>query len=405
MALSDIRRLVLFLVASLAVHALCVSLLKGLWPSPPTLPSAAPPSIEITLLPPTPPAIVPKSVVPPPLPHPVRPVKVTAAKPDPPKPAPVTPEPVQPRPRLRVAKATPKAPSARRNPKPARRPAPAAAPSMAAGPTHQPEKAKSAPPPPASPTQTAQNDRHPELTLPLPSAGSAPDIAPPALPGGEGAGGGQTPGEGKGSSLGSGGRGSGGTGSGGSRQPFGLGSGGTGQGEGPRHIVYVLDVSLSMESRIDRAEKELRDTLAGMTTDESFDIIAFGGVTQPFDTQLEPATKENIAQASRFLDTLRLREGTNLELAMRQAFAVPGVNVVFIITDGLPSVGETDNKKLIRLARELNRPHARVYTVGLVGRNPDGSGDPFEAAKLLQQISRDSGGQSKVVTLGIATPQ
>ena len=37
--------------------------------------------------------------------------------------------------------------------------------------------------------------------------------------------------------------------------------------------------------------------------------------------------------------------------------------------------------------------------MGLVGKNPDGSNDSFEAAKLLKQLARDSGSASRLVSL------
>lgn len=410
MVMSDWQRLGLFVAASVLVHALVLAVLGQTWTPLPPLPPAAPPPpmIEVTLLPP--PIIIKKPVAPP-KPPPVRPKPTPIAPPkiQPPKPIKIKPQPVRPRPRLQ---ATPKPPSPPRHPAPPKRPAAApagaSAPSMAAGITKRPEtpqKPAAAP----QPQLIAKADPHSDLAQPAPDKGVGSDIAPPALPSGEGAGGGQTPGTGAGNGHGVGqGRGEtgAGPGSGGNgKEPFGLGGGGHGSGEGPRHIVYILDVSGSMISRINRAERELREALAGMGPDESFDIIAFSDGTQPFDTKLVPATPANVSQANEFLNSLRVLHGTNFEMALRQAFALSGVNVVFIITDGMPSVGETDTKKLLRLTRHLNQGRARIYTVGLVGKDPAGEGDPFEAADFLRQMSRDSGGESKIVTLGDRTPQ
>ena len=93
---------------------------------------------------------------------------------------------------------------------------------------------------------------------------------------------------------------------------------------------------------------------------------------------------------------------------------MPGVNVVFVITDGVPTIdaygdGIDDTKKYMaafpRRVRGWNVSNARIYTVGLVGKDPDGRDESFEAAGMLQQISRESGGVSKIVTVGVATPQ
>jgi Mg-chelatase subunit ChlD len=210
---------------------------------------------------------------------------------------------------------------------------------------------------------------------------------------GNGAGGSGASGPGAGASSG--------PGNGDSSGPFGIGTG-VGSGEGPRHIVYLLDISLSMESRIERAKQELNDALAGLGQDESFNVVAFAGNTQPFMDRLVPDTHAWTMKAGGFLDTLQLREGTNLERALSEALRMDGVNVVVVLTDGVPTVGETDFKKLARLIRERNKAHARIYTIGLVGKDPDGRDESFDATQLLQQIARDSGGTCKLVSLGDA---
>lgn len=188
---------------------------------------------------------------------------------------------------------------------------------------------------------------------------------------------------------------------------------GTGSGEGLRHIVYVLDISGSMTSRIDRARQELRESLAGLQPGESFNIITFSDKVHTFDNRLDPATPAMVRRASDFLNTLQVTGGTNLDGALARALTMPGVNVVFVMTDGVPTIdirgGAVDDDRrywqyLTRHVRALNVNHARIYTVGLVGKNPDGTDDSFEAADLLKQISRDSGGVSKIVPLGVAMP-
>lgn len=182
------------------------------------------------------------------------------------------------------------------------------------------------------------------------------------------------------------------------------GSGQAGGGEGPRHIVYVLDVSPSMKTRIDRARQELRNALATLQGGESFDIIAFGGATKAFSDQLVPADTQDIQNGNRFLDSLDYIPGTDLQDALYAALAVKGVNVVVLITDGVPTVGETDFDKIARHIRKHNGPRARIYTIGLVGKNPDGTDQSFEAGQLLQQLAHDSGGDSRLVPLGEAAP-
>jgi len=211
---------------------------------------------------------------------------------------------------------------------------------------------------------------------------------------GKGAGAGE--GVGKGSGAGSGaGRDAG--------EPFGIGKGMAGDGA-PRHVVYVLDISGSMTSRIDRAEAELRRALNGLRPEETFNIVAFSDEVRAFDTGMAPATPEMVRRASTYLGTLQVDGGTNLEGAMIRALTRPGVNEVVLLTDGVPTEGETDFKALAREVRQLNSNHARISAVGMVGKNPDGTDDSFEAAHLLQQIAQESGGVAKIVTVGVASP-
>ncbi len=181
--------------------------------------------------------------------------------------------------------------------------------------------------------------------------------------------------------------------------PFGIGGD---AGEGPRRIVYILDISYSMEPRFERAKRELRDALSGLQPGESFNIIGVYGNVKPFESRLVEATPRNIDKSRAFVDSLRLGRYTNLETAFEQAFAAPDVNVIVVITDGVPTYGlgspdfsedgapdiSANFGKLARRVRQLNRAGARIYTVGLTGKK----GEKFEAAGLLQRIATESGG-------------
>lgn len=159
-----------------------------------------------------------------------------------------------------------------------------------------------------------------------------------------------------------------------------------------------------MTSRITQARQEISHAIDTLQPGETFDVLAFCQDTQTFSDGLVPATAANENEAKRFLNRIELGPGTNLEAALRQSLAMPDVNVIVLVTDGVPTVGEQNWKKLERMARQENAAGAKIYTVGLVGKNPDGTDDSFEATKLLETISKDSGGQNKTYTLGVATP-
>lgn len=163
-----------------------------------------------------------------------------------------------------------------------------------------------------------------------------------------------------------------------------------------------------MKPRIDRAAGELTNAMKSLQSGETFSIVAFSHAARRFTKQLVPAEPNSIAQANQWLDRMPLDYGTDLEKALRQAFSMRGVNVVVLITDGVPTVGEKNFGKLISHIRELNISHARIDTIGLQGDNVDPD-DPspdkvakahqedLEATDLLRQIARDSGGGFKAV--------
>lgn len=168
-----------------------------------------------------------------------------------------------------------------------------------------------------------------------------------------------------------------------------------------------------MEARIERAKQEIRDALSGLQAGESFNIVAFYGKFRLFNQKLVDANPRNIARGRTFIDSLRLNNGTNLERAFEKTFAARGVNVVVVITDGVPTYGlgspdfsKSGNPniganfdKLARRVRALNRDNARIFTIGLIGKNPDGTDDSFEASGLLSRIASENRGEFKTVRI------
>ena len=395
--MSDARRLQLSVFASLLINAAALLALSWFWRWEPVPVAAVLPHIKlvrVALRPAPPPPTVP-------LPPPTVPAPKPAPKPVP-KPHRAKPKPLRKhrRPGAKVKTSSP------------------APPTQLAGGS---DAGASAPPTPAPPpVHVLVSDKPTPLTIhnsplplpPLPTPSFAPGvIAAPPVPkpvltaqAGHGASGADRAGHGHGAGEGSG-TGSGiGAGSGrDAGEPFGVGKGLAGEG-GPRHVVYVLDISGSMVSRIKRADSEIRKAMNTLRPDETFDIIAFNNEVHPFDSELTPATPGMVRRASDFLDTLIVNDGTNLEGGMMAALSLPDVNEVVLLTDGVPTVGEQDFGKLARLIRRHNQSHARISAVGMVGRNPDGTDNSFDATTLLQQIAHDSGGACEIVPLGVATP-
>ncbi|MGI4787432.1 MAG: VWA domain-containing protein [Janthinobacterium lividum] len=387
--MSEARRLQLSLLVSLLINAAAFLMTGWFWHFQPVPASVPRPRIKLVRV----------AVFVPPVPKPV--LSVTLVPPPLPKPHLIKPKPLikHRRPGARVKSSAPAPPAKAAGGSDAG----AAAPPIAAAP----------PVPVISRNQPAPLIVHnlpvtlPPLPIPsiVPGVITAPPLpkAVPTAQAGHGASGVDTSGKGAGAGEGAG-VGSG-SGSGSSRdagEPFGVGRGLAGDG-GPRHIVYVLDISGSMTSRIVRADAEIRKAMAGLRPDETFDIIAFNNEVHSFDTELAPATPGAIKQASAFLDSLYVNDGTDTQAGLAAALSIPDVNEIVLLTDGVPGLGITDPDSLADFIRHRNKNHARISCVGMVGKDQDGIDRTFEATSLLQQIAHDSGGACEIVPLGYAT--
>jgi hypothetical protein len=129
-------------------------------------------------------------------------------------------------------------------------------------------------------------------------------------------------------------------------------------------------------------------------------VRSFRSTLSPGGNDLVPAKPEMIERASNWFNGLHLDNSTNFEIAMKAALKRPRVNLVVFITDGVPMRGETNRRKLTRLIRQENVNRARIFTIGLVGKDLEGKDRTFQARRLLQQISSESGGQYTEYPLG-----
>ena len=389
--MSHARRLQISLLASFIVNIAALLAVGWFWhwqpvPLPAVLPQIK--MVRVVLVPKTPPPVpvpVAKPVPPPPVPkpHPVRPKRLPPHR----------------RPGARVKTSSPAPPA-----------------KMAGG----SDAGAAAPPVPAAPplhvlarVQPAPLLVHNTITTlpPLPTQSytqgviDAPPVphAVPAIAKGHGAPGADTAGKGNGA-----GEGNGvgfGVGSGSSRdagEPFGVGKGLGGDG-GPRHVVYVLDISGSMISRIARARSEIRKALDGMRPDETFSIIAFNDEVQTFDPELTSATPNMRHEASVFLDTLVVNSGTNTQAGLDKALSIPGINEIVLLTDGRPAGGIDDPNSLADYIQRRNKHHIRISCVGMVGTDENGIDQTFEATAFLERLAHESGGACEIVKLGYRT--
>lgn len=201
--------------------------------------------------------------------------------------------------------------------------------------------------------------------------------------------------------AGGGGPGGDGNGPGGRGGVFGVAVPPTGRApDGRVHVVYLLDCSWSMEekNKIRKAKAALKQALATLQPGDTFNVVTFAGATSAFASAPQPATRDALRRAARWVDRARMEEGTNLGDALKSAFAnsdgrPAAVTQVWVLSDGVPNVGVTDPAALRALARDLAANRTQIVTLAL------GLGDNFPGAELLQRLAEDSHGTYRLLDL------
>ncbi len=153
-----------------------------------------------------------------------------------------------------------------------------------------------------------------------------------------------------------------------------------------KDVVFVLDTSGSMAGeKIEQARRALRYCLQSLNRGDRFNLITFATDVNPLEDGLVRADGENVRRALQFIDRIVSRGGTDIDGALRRALAGRSSEnplIVVFLTDGQPTVGETDVNRIIAGARERNRD-ARVFPFG-VGYDVN--------THLLDQLAADNGG-------------
>lgn len=136
-----------------------------------------------------------------------------------------------------------------------------------------------------------------------------------------------------------------------------------------RDIVGVLDVSGSMSGeKLDQAEAALVQLLGTLRPGDRFRLIAFGSGVRRYAPDWTRASGDAVRAAQDWVRRLDADGGTNIAGALAEAFAQPpapgALGVVVFLTDGLPTVGETDPERMAAQA-ERDRGAFRVFAFGI----------------------------------------
>ncbi len=165
----------------------------------------------------------------------------------------------------------------------------------------------------------------------------------------------------------------------------------------PRDISIVLDQSGSMQGeKIGQARIALKDVLDGLLAQDSFALTTFHSKVSELNDEAVPATAGNLSDAKAFVDEIVADGGTNLHDALQSGIQALPLNkgnprYVVLLTDGIPTEGETDTEAILDMVRSVNEVGARIVIFGI--------GDDVNTV-LLEKLAKESGGKVFFIRFG-----
>ena len=160
-----------------------------------------------------------------------------------------------------------------------------------------------------------------------------------------------------------------------------------------REVTLVIDRSGSMRNeKIAQVKEAALQVIAGLKSDEAFNVIIYNNTVQRFSESPVLKTAENERAARRYIEGMTATGGTNIHdalvAALKQAPTEGTLPIVLFLTDGLPTVGQTSELAIRELVLKANPHKRRVFTFG-VGFDVN--------APLLEKIASESRGRAEFV--------
>jgi Ca-activated chloride channel family protein len=161
-----------------------------------------------------------------------------------------------------------------------------------------------------------------------------------------------------------------------------------------KDIVFVLDTSGSMSDagKMEKARAALLFGIRSLRAEDRFNVVSFAGEEHLMERGLVAANEQGRARGLQFVNGLRATGGTNindsLRAALRQFENSNRPKILVFMTDGLPTVGETNIQRIVENARSARQADTRIFTFG-VGYDVN--------TALLDRLAAENGGVADYV--------
>ncbi len=137
----------------------------------------------------------------------------------------------------------------------------------------------------------------------------------------------------------------------------------------PKTVTFVVDTSGSMQGKkIEQVKGALKFFLGSLHEGDAFNLVPFSTVARPLFSEPKPVSPETTKEAMEMVEKLEAQGGTNIEDALLQGLKMPGdgrMHILLFLTDGLPTVGETDPAAILRRIKEAYKKKTRIFVFGV----------------------------------------
>jgi Ca-activated chloride channel family protein len=142
------------------------------------------------------------------------------------------------------------------------------------------------------------------------------------------------------------------------------------RGTQKREVVMVIDRSGSMRGeKIEQVRAAAEQVVDGLADGEAFNIIDFSTTVERFSAKPVIKDAKTVADAKKYIRGINADGGTNLHEALlttlRQDVEDGMLPMVLFLTDGLPTVGETNEARIRDDAARANVHKRRMFTFGV----------------------------------------
>lgn len=139
----------------------------------------------------------------------------------------------------------------------------------------------------------------------------------------------------------------------------------------PKNITFVVDTSGSMAGeKLEQVRAALQQVIAGLNPGDRFNVVSYQTAVVPLWEGPRPADAASRKEALDFVEGLRAAGGTHIEGALAAALSAPRPDdmpsVVLFLTDGRPTMGETDSQKILaQVAKQNANGEVRIFVLGV----------------------------------------